>query len=324
MLDLESLFADLDQAGLSAWASELEPLLAERIADTAHGNLAEWKNALDSLPAVARQSPVLDIDAIGAPNLKLDDDERENASNALLRLLPWRKGPFDIGGIVVDAEWRSNLKWDRVCKAMTPLDDRIVLDVGSGNGYYSLRMRANGARLVIGIEPMLLYVLQYQAIASFIEIQPVHILPLRLHDLPANMRAFDTVFSMGVLYHQRSPLTHLQQLRDALKPGGELVLETLVLPDDEALARTPESRYARMRNVWLLPSIAELTVWLDRCGFVEITVADVTMTHVDEQRSTKWMPFESLKEALDPLDPMQTVEGWPAPRRAILVAKSPA
>ena len=129
---------------------------------------------------------------------------------------------------------------------------------------------------------------------------------------------------MGVLYHQRPPLTHLQQLRDALKLGGELVLETLVLPDDEALARTPESRYARMRNVWLLPSIAELTVWLDRCGFVEITVADVTMTHVDEQRSTKWMPFESLKEALDPLDPMQTVEGWPAPRRAILVAKSPA
>ena len=245
MLDLESLFADLDQEGLSSWASELEPLLAERIAATAHGNLAEWKDALDSLPSVPRQSPDLDSDAIGAPNLKLDDNERERARNALLRLLPWRKGPFDIGGIIVDAEWRSNLKWDRICKAMTPLDDRVVLDVGSGNGYYSLRMRASGARMVIGIDPTLLYVLQYLAISSFIEAQPVHILPVRLHDLPPNMRAFDTVFSMGVLYHQRAPLIHIQQLRDAVKPGGELVLETLVLPGDEALARTPENRYGR-------------------------------------------------------------------------------
>ena len=323
MLEFEQLFRDLDAEGLSSWASDLEPLLAERIADTAHGNLLEWRDALDSLPSIHRQAAELCSAAIGAPDLKLNADEQDITRDALLRLLPWRKGPFDIGGVTIDAEWRSNQKWDRVSNAMSSLEDRLVLDVGSGNGYYALRMRGHGARTVIGIDPTLLYVVQYRAIARFIEPQPVHVLPLRLHDLPPKMRAFDTVFSMGVLYHQRSPLTHLQQLRDALKPGGELVLETLVLPNEEACARTPENRYARMRNVWLLPSIAELTVWLERSGYVDITLADVTATTVDEQRSTRWMPFESLKEALDPDDPTRTVEGWPAPLRAILVARSP-
>jgi tRNA (mo5U34)-methyltransferase len=31
---------------------------------------------------------------------------------------------------------------------------------------------------------------------------------------------------MGVLYHRRSPLEHLWQLKDQLVNGGELVLET--------------------------------------------------------------------------------------------------
>lgn len=324
MLEFEDLFSDLDKEGLAWWASELEPMLAERFAETAHGNLLEWRDALGSLPSIRRPAATLNSATVGVPDLKLDHGEQKATRDALLRLLPWRKGPFDIGGVEVDAEWRSNLKWDRVCEAISPLEDRLVLDVGSGNGYYALRMRGQGARMVIGIDPTLLYVVQYRAIARFFEPQPVHVLPLRLHDLPPKMRLFDSVFSMGVLYHQRAPLTHLQQLRDALRPGGELVLETLLLPNEEACAKTPENRYARMRNVWLLPSASELTVWLARSGFVDITLADVTPTTVDEQRSTRWMPFESLLEALDPDDTTKTVEGWPAPRRAILVARSPA
>jgi tRNA (mo5U34)-methyltransferase len=69
--------------------------------------------------------------------------------------------------------------------------------------------------------------------------------------------------------------------------------------------------------------VAELHVWLARCGFVDITLVDATATTTDEQRSTEWMPFESLREALDPDDPTKTVEGWPAPRRAIVIAKTP-
>jgi tRNA (mo5U34)-methyltransferase len=41
------------------------------------------------------------------------------------------------------------------------------------------------------------------------------LLPLGIEQLPA-LNAFDTVFSMGVLYHRRSPLDHLWQLKDQL------------------------------------------------------------------------------------------------------------
>jgi len=75
--------------------------------------------------------------------------------------------------------------------------------------------------------------------------------------------------------------------------------------------------------VWLLPTIAELTTWLRRSGFDDVEIVDESLTTPDEQRSTEWMPFESLREALNPDDPERTVEGWPAPRRVVAVANAP-
>ena len=152
---------------------------------------------------------------------------------------------------------------------------------------------------------------------------PACVLPLRLHELPAHSRAFDTTFSMGVLYHQRSPVDHLLQLKGTLRQGGQLVLETLYLPGEDSYARTPEDRYARMRNVWHLPTVSELTTWLGRAGFEAIDVIDFAMTTTQEQRSTEWMNFESLREALDPDDASRTVEGWPAPQRVVVTAIAP-
>jgi len=324
MLDLARIRDDLAANALDAWADALLPAAEQRLAEGAHGDLPTWRAALASLPALEPVPGTLDADAVGAPGLVLDESARARAREALLRLAPWRKGPFRIDGLLIDSEWRSNLKWDRVAAAIGPLAGRTVLDVGSGNGYYALRLHGAGARLVLGIDPTLLYVVQFLAITRFLAPVPVHVLPLRLEDLPAPLPAFDTVLSMGVLYHQRSPLDHLRQLRDALRPGGELVLETLVLPGEEAAARTPPDRYARMRNVWLLPTVPELLTWLARSGFRDARVADLAATTPAEQRRTDWMPFESLAEALDPSDPARTVEGWPAPCRALLVAGRPA
>lgn len=324
MLDLARIRDDLAANGLGAWAETLLPEAARRLGDGMHGDLPAWREALASLPDVAPAPATLDAEAVGAPGIVLDDGARTRTREALLRLAPWRKGPFRVDGLLVDSEWRSNLKWDRVAAAIGPLAGRAVLDVGSGNGYYALRLHGAGARLVLGIDPTLLYVVQFLAITRFLAPLPVHVLPFRLEDLPGPLPAFDTVLSMGVLYHQRSPLDHLRQLGAALRPGGELVLETLVLPGEEAAARTPPERYARMRNVWLLPTVRELLTWLDRSGFRDTRVADLALTTPAEQRRTDWMPFESLAEALDPADPSRTVEGWPAPRRALLVASRPA
>ena len=63
--------------------------------------------------------------------------------------------------------------------------------------------------------------------------------------------------------------------------------------------------------------------WLAGAGFTDGRVVDITRTTLDEQRSTEWMRFESLREALDPRDPLRTVEGHPAPVRAIVIAHKP-
>lgn len=148
-------------------------------------------------------------------------------------------------------------------------------------------------------------------------------LPLGIEQVPPKLHAFDTVFSMGVLYHRRSPLDHLQELKDCLRPGGQLVLETLVIEGKQGDTLLPEGRYARMGNVWFLPSCDTLLSWLRKLGFVDAQLVDVCVTTTEEQRSTEWMTFHSLADFLDPEDTSKSIEGYPAPRRAIVTARVP-
>ncbi|HSJ47948.1 MAG TPA: tRNA 5-methoxyuridine(34)/uridine 5-oxyacetic acid(34) synthase CmoB, partial [Gammaproteobacteria bacterium] len=264
----------------------------------------------------------LDRDCIGIGRAEdLDAVQQQALEQALRQLHPWRKGPFCLFGLRIDTEWRSDWKWQRLREHIQPLQDRLVLDVGCGNGYHLWRMRGAGARLALGIDPTLLFVHQFAALQHYIRDPQAGLLPLALEELPARMAFFDTVFSMGVLYHRRSPFDHLQELREALRPGGELVLETLVTEGEAGQVLVPRDRYARMRNVWFIPSVPELQHWLERAGFLEVRCVDVTRTTTEEQRGTDWMRFESLAQCLDPDDPAKTVEGYPAPRRAILVAR---
>ncbi len=300
-LRLDDLGTELAAMGLQHWPEALRPLCESRL--SAHGDSERWQHTLDQLPDAAGDPPKL--------------------KEHLLELSPWRKGPFSIGGVDIDSEWRSDLKWSRLADGIAALDGRRVLDVGCGNGYYALEMRKAGAQLVLGVDPTVLYVMQFIAVNGFARDPGVFVLPLRLEDLPRDGNAFDTAFSMGVLYHQRAPIEHLRTLRSMLRPGGQLVLETLFVPGEESYACTPSDRYARMRNVWLLPTIAELTTWLSRTGYRDIVIVDRAHTTTDEQRTTEWMTFESLAEALDPEDATRTVEGWPAPCRVIVTATSP-
>jgi tRNA (mo5U34)-methyltransferase len=299
MPDDAALAGVLEELQLEHWLEPLHALSKERLSASAHGDLAHWQAAVRGLGSAS------------------SDAERRAL---LLQLAPWRKGPFVVGGVHIDAEWRSDLKWQRVAGAIESLAGRRVLDVGCGNGYYALRMAEAGASAVLGIDPTLLYVMQFLAVTAHMEDLPVAVLPLRLQELPDASRAFDTTFSMGVLYHQRSPIDHLRQLRGTLRHGGQLVLETIFIPGEEPRACTPAERYARMKNVWLLPTLAELTTWLRRTKYRDIEIIDTAITTSEEQRSTEWMSFESLAEALDPRDPTRTVEGWPAPRRVVVTA----
>jgi tRNA (mo5U34)-methyltransferase len=233
---------------------------------------------------------------------------------------PWRKGPYRIHGVEIDTEWHSDWKWDRVVPHIQPLEGRTVLDVGCGNGYHCWRMAGEGAKLVVGVDPIPLFICQFFAMKNFIRDPRAWVLPLGIEDVPAAPKAFDTVFSMGVLYHRKSPIEHIEQLKSFLRPGGELILETLVVDGPEGHCLIPEERYAKMRNVHAIPSVPTLEKWFRDGGLRDVRTADVTTTSIDEQRSTEWMTFESLPDFLDPADPAKTIEGYPAPKRAVVVA----
>jgi len=323
-VEYEDLYAHLAHGPLQAWLDRglVRSLQAAHAAP--HGDMERWQQAIRQLPQTRPSRIILDADTITiGTKADLSDSERKQTEDALRLLHPWRKGPYDFFGIGIDTEWRSDWKWKRIAPHIEPLRGRTVLDVGCGNGYHCWRMAAAGAGTVIGIDPTWLYVMQYRAMRRYITKPPVWVLPLGIEQLAADLGAFDTVFSMGVLYHRRSPFDHLRELRQALRPGGQLVLETLIVEGDQNTVFLPPGRYASMRNVWFLPSSAALEKWLLRAGFRNVHLIDDTVTSTQEQRSTDWMRFHSLPDFLDPTDPGRTVEGHPAPRRVTFTASSP-
>lgn len=304
---------------LSPWIEALGPALAKALAPGRHGDRPRWEAALEQLPEL----PEVIVDLTGpAPRLAcprpLSPGEHAALETGLQGLRPWRKGPFDFFGVAVDAEWRSDWKWDRLAPHLD-LAGKRVLDVGCGNGYYARRLRGAGAATVVGVDPTLLFSCQSAAFEYYAPDPQWLLLPLPFEALP-RAQPFDVVMSMGVLYHRRDPLAHLSALAAQLAPGGQLVLETLVIPGDAQQVLVPPDRYARMRNVWFLPSVAALQRWLNRLGF-ESHCASIQATTPGEQRTTPWMPYESLREALAPENESLTVEGLPAPQRALLVAE---
>jgi tRNA (mo5U34)-methyltransferase len=319
-----------------AWLQALCALGEREFADHVHGDLPRWRRALESLPTVPvlagleGSTPVLGHPVsvpVGAEKKDFGEDETiagvAALREALMELHPWRKGPLQLGGLYIDTEWRSDWKWDRLSQSITMRGCR-VLDIGCGNGYYGWRMLGAGAALVVGIDPTLVYVMQWLACRHFAGDHPNYVLPLRLDQLPAGEASFDRVFSMGVLYHRRDHLAHLRRVRELLAPGGIAVIETLVLPRKRAHdILIPAGRYARMRNVWAVPGTAIVEQWMIDAGLESPQLIDYSRTTVREQRTTAWMRFESLDKALDPSNPDLTIEDHPAPRRAIWLVRRP-
>ena len=297
------------------WSAELKAHCEKVFDPEKNGNLPRWLKLYDELPEVG--TPSVDLESAAVTCSGSSDASTLRELDRILRgMAPWRKGPFQIFDSFVDTEWRSNLKWDRL-EPHLELRNKLVLDVGCGNGYYGWRMLGRGANCVIGLDPSLLYVMQHAILRKIMgRGYSNFVLPAGDTIIPDNLRIFDTVFSMGVLYHRKSPLEHIQALSHALRAGGQVVLETLVIEGGDREVLIPDDRYAMMKNVWFLPSCGLLRQMMRKCGFEKVEVLDVTRTTVEEQRGTEWMTFDSLPEFLDPDDPGRTVEGYPAPLRA--------
>ncbi|MDY0291183.1 MAG: tRNA 5-methoxyuridine(34)/uridine 5-oxyacetic acid(34) synthase CmoB [Desulfuromonadaceae bacterium] len=319
----QSIWHDLEASGAGAWISTLRHTVEERFERQRRDRKCQiYSELLAMVPSVQTQHLRLDHDwvEIGGAT-EVDEAEKETLELALFGLRPWRKGPFKIFGIDLDTEWVSYLKWKRLEQHLAPLRGRKVLDIGSSSGYYLFRMKQYDPALLLGLEPYATFYYQFCFLAALAKLERVHTLPLKFEELPPMPGFFDTVFHMGVLYHVRSPLHTLTALRRTLRRGGELVLETLVIPGEEDVALTPRGRYAKMNNVFFLPTVTCLECWLERTGFTNIRCIDVSRTTEAEQRKTAWIQTESLADFLHPDDLMRTIEGYPAPRRALVLAQ---
>ena len=330
----QNFFNQAEQYGWTRWAEKLLEPLSLVDGQRRNTDRDEWEKILaetcDWVPSVVDVNQ--DCIQIGeGSDLSIDAD---SFRNQLMSLHPWRKGPYSVFGTHIDTEWHSDWKWQRIVQHVSSLDGRRVLDVGCGSGYHAWRMWGAGAEAVVAIDPSQLFWVQFQLmqqwIANWIGRQPeympntpVQYLPIPLEAMPKHTQAFDTIFSMGVLYHRKSPFEHLDHLRSLLLKGGEVVLETLVVEGDVTTVFVPPGRYAAMNNVWCLPSVDALKLWMERVGFVNVRCVDINKTSIEEQRSTDWMTWKSLPDFLDSVNPNKTIEGHPAPLRATLIANRP-
>ena len=326
------------------WLKQLPTWLGDIKDKANYAHAPAYQASVARLPTLTVNNVDLNSDTLTI-DASLSESERKQTMALLKQLMPWRKGPFQIGGqisgqigsqasssqndseaadsILIDTEWHSDWKWQRVTPHLGSLAGRRVLDVGGGSGYHGWRMAGAGADTVIIVDPSCLFYHQFMAIRHFVgaaDAYRTHYIPVPLEALPAHSQLFDTVFSMGVLYHRQSPFEHLQQLRGQLVKGGELVLETLVIEGDANTVLVPHDRYAQMNNVYFLPSVAALIGWLEKAGFSEVRCVDVAVTSIEEQRKTEWMTYHSLADFLDSNDSTKTMEGYPAPMRATLIA----
>jgi len=320
-------YSDLLHADLTTaeWQKELTEQLETIFAHPSHGHFNKWLAAVDSLPkAISTNFDFTKgVAQVGHPD-DLDSEHLTDTINALKTLSPWRKGPFNYCGIAIDSEWQCQQKWGRFEKHLGKMRGKRVLDVGCGNGYYMLRMLGAGAEQVIGVDPGLLFLAQFQAIIQTLKCRPnAHLLPLPFEQLPAGLDNFDHVLSFGVLYHRRQPEEHLSQLHDRLQAGGTLYLETLILETEEHCELVPEDRYAGMRNVWSIASPGFIKHQLQSVGFEDVECLDQTTTNLNEQRASAWMTNYSLENFLNPTDHSKTIEGHPAPVRGLFRAIKP-
>ena len=321
MIDFGDFYQIIAKNKLSKWLEVLPAQLANWQKSNIDNRFNQWLNSIKHLPTIKPYQ----IDLLNSVTVESEQPisigEQQRITQLLKNMMPWRKGPFHLYGINIDTEWRSDWKWERLIPHINNLEGQTVLDVGCNSGYHLWRMVGAGAKLAVGIDPMALYLCQFEAIRKLLgNDQRAHLLPLGIEELP-KLNAFDTVFSMGVLYHRRSPLDHLFQLKDQLVDGGQLVLETLVIDGDLHQALMSGERYAQMRNVYFIPSVPTMINWLHKCGFSDVKMVDKSVTSLDEQRKTEWMTSDSLADFLDPNDSSKTIEGYPAPMRAVFIAK---
>lgn len=252
---------------------------------------------------------------------ELSTEQQQRFYQSLQTFCPWKKGPFELFGINIDAEWRSDWKWARILPHIQSLKNRKVADIGCHNGYFMFRMAHQQPDCVIGFEPVAKHFWNFQLIQNIVRQEMLTFELLGVEDIDLYPNFFDTIFCLGILYHHRDPIGLLEKIWKALAFKGEIVIDCQGIPGELPVALTPRQRYAQARGIWFLPTLSCLENWMARAGFTQIKCIFAEPLSVDEQRRTAWADIDSLPEFLNPENPSLTIEGYPAPWRYYVIAR---
>ncbi len=299
----------------------LHQMMQERFAQDKKGfrRFRDLYEALDGLRARSLDFSG-DVVRIGCKG-ELNHAEFAKVHEVMRQFMPWRKGPFAVFGVDIDAEWRSDRKWLRLQSVLPDLRGKVIADIGCNNGYYMFRMAADAPALVLGFEPYVQHYYAFQTLNGLAGQENLIVEPFGVEHIGLFPESFDVIFLMGIIYHRVSPVEMLREIKAALKPGGCLIVESQAIPGDGSVALFPEKCYAKVPGTYFVPTAACLKNWLTRTGFGAIELFDSHPMSSVEQRRTDWMTFESYSDFIDPHNSQLTIEGYPAPFRVYAKAE---
>ncbi|EDM24483.1 tRNA 5-methoxyuridine(34)/uridine 5-oxyacetic acid(34) synthase CmoB [Caminibacter mediatlanticus] len=298
----------------------IEEILKEREEWFKWKNIAPIVTQLNNLKLKMKNWKIDSFFLNNTIEINLSNYDKDFLLNTAKMLKPWRKGPFKVGDIFIDSEWKSYIKWNTLIPFLD-LENKDILDVGCNNGYYMFRMLEMDPKSITGFDPSALFNLQFEFINSFINSKiKIEYKLLGVEHIPYYHKKFDVIFCMGVLYHRKDPIDMLKTLKAGLKKGGEVILDTLIIEGNEEVALSP-LRYAKMKNVYFIPTLKTLYNWIKRANFSDVKFIGKRYTTTNEQRKTDWIEGESLESFLNKTQ-TKTIEGYDPPLRCYLKLKN--
>src|SRR5690554_1796802 len=168
------LLTYMQQGRLDPWADLLLQQLNDVLFEKFHGDQARWSESLNTLPEITDVQSNLNSHDLALTSHTITPEQQQQVEQGLRGLMPWRKGPFQFFDTHIETEWRSDWKWSRVQPHISPLKNRLVLDVGCGSGYHMWRMLGEGAARVIGVDLSRLFLMQFQAYKKYLALSGHH------------------------------------------------------------------------------------------------------------------------------------------------------
>lgn len=251
---------------------------------------------------------------------ELDADARQVLWRCCSFFKPWKKGPWSLFGIDIDAEWRSDLKWQRLEKKLQGLRGKKIADIGCHNGYFMFRLAAHNPALVVGFEPNLRSYFNFHFLQRFARVEHLYFEPFGVAHLDHYPAFFDLVLCLGILYHHTDPVAILRSIHRSLAKGGRVLIDCQGIDSPTPTLLLPARRYAGASGIWYLPSKQALTHWLQRTNFRHIDFFYEGYLSSTEQRRTAWADIDSLADFVCHKK-RTTVEGYPAPWRMYVEAR---